>query len=209
MGPANLAIIRGMLASSATREWSTGALAHLGATSSVVATQTMQRLEALGLCEHEARGEWSVDPAALLDRFMSEYPGPRGSERYFYGDVDLHHFASRISSVFRGRVAISADVGPDALAPWRVPTTLVFYARPAVDVGAYEELVEVPTPGAANLVQVFPKDVSVFPPTTYGLSEFGGELALADPVQMIWDLDRLGGEDRDRAAHEMRQWLNR
>lgn len=210
MGPANLMIIRAILRRSSVREWSTGDLAGQAGTSPVVATQTMRKLEALALCSHAARGSWTVDSAALLDRFMSDYPGPQGSERYAYGDVDLRRLAVWLSSTHRTAIAVSADVGPDLLAPWRVPTTLIVYSRPTVKLPAGAGLVSVPTLGAANIVQIFPKDQTVFP--RVGLlapTPTQGDVHLADPVQMIWDLERLGGEDRERAAHEMRQWLNR
>jgi hypothetical protein len=35
----------------------------------------------------------------------------------------------------------------------------------------------------------------------------GVELPLADPTQMIGDLQDLGGADRLEAAREVRQWL--
>lgn len=209
LGPANLAIIRAVLGKSSTREWSTGDLAGFAGTSAVVVTQTMRKLEALGLCSHVSRGLWNVDSAALLDRFMSDYPGPLGTERYFYADVDLRKLAARLSSAYRVAVAVSADIGPDTLAPWRIPTTLIVYARPTVRLPADAGLVEVPSLGAANIVQVFPKDQTVFPRTSLLGTTEHGDLQLTDPVQMIWDLERLGGEDRERAAHEMRQWLNR
>jgi hypothetical protein len=210
MGPGNLSIIRTVLRRSARREWLTGELATDAGTSPVVVNQTMRRLAALGLCSHAARGTWLVDAAALLDRLMDDYPGPQGTERYFYGDVDLRWLAAGLTAAYRVSVAVSADVGPDLLAPWRVPTTLIVYCRQTVKMPTEVGLVAVPAIGAANIVQIFPKDQTVFPRT--GLlvpTSDRGDVQLADPVQMVWDLGRLGGEDREYAAHEMRQWLNR
>ncbi len=210
LGPANLVIIRTLLGGSATRDWTTGDIAVRTGASTVVVTQTMRKLEALALCSHSARGSWAVDSAALLDRFLGEYPGPQGAERYYYGDVDLYSVAAWLSASYRVAIAISADVGPDLVAPWRIPTTLIVYAQPTVRMPPDAGLVAVPSIGAANVVQIFPKDQSVFPRSSFlRAAAAHGDIQLADPVQMIWDLGRLGGEDRDHAAHEMRQWLNR
>jgi hypothetical protein len=209
MGPANLRIIRTVLGRSAIRDWATGALAQQTGASPAVVNQTMRKLGALDLCSHTARGWWAIDAAALLDRFMTDYPGPGGTERYYYGDADLRVLAVRLTSAYRVGVAVSADLGPDLIAPYRIPTTLVVYTRPNVKLAARGELVEVSTLGAANVVQVFPKDETVFPRESLLGSTTQGDVQLADPVQMIWDLERLGGEDRDNAVHEMRQWLNR
>jgi hypothetical protein len=35
----------------------------------------------------------------------------------------------------------------------------------------------------------------------------GTDVYMADPTQMIWDLQDLGGEDRLEAAGRLREWL--
>ena len=33
------------------------------------------------------------------------------------------------------------------------------------------------------------------------------EIPLADPIQMVWDLQDLGGAEREEAAGVMREWI--
>jgi hypothetical protein len=184
-------------------------LANASAKPPVTVIQTMRKLETLGLGSHEARGTWRIDSSALLDRFLAEYPGPGGSERYFYTAQDLRAAAAKLSHAYRVRVAISADVGPDLVAPRRIPSVLIVYAQATVVLSSkLPDAVEVNNVGQANIIQVFPRDETVFPPASFLVPMHQlGDVQLADPAQMIWDLQRLGGEDRDAAAFEMRRWL--
>lgn len=59
----------------------------------------------------------------------------------------------------------------------------------------------------ANVVARMPADWSVFPVPALVAAVQGGEVGLADPSQMIWDLSDLGGADRSDAAAELRTWL--
>jgi hypothetical protein len=59
----------------------------------------------------------------------------------------------------------------------------------------------------ANIIVRLPKDRSVFPDPAL-ISELAGtKMPLADPTQMIWDLQQLGGADRLEAADHLREWL--
>jgi hypothetical protein len=52
-----------------------------------------------------------------------------------------------------------------------------------------------------------PADQSVFPVPALVAEMSGVEVGLADPSQIIWDLDNLGGADRAEAAGRLREWL--
>lgn len=176
-------------------------------------SQVLRQLSDLGLAAKAADGRWRVtDRRALLDRFLDEYQGPRGSERYCYSldrPLDVARRASARSTA-QHPVVVSADVGPDQIRPWRVPDKLVLYTRASIDprdLGA----VPVDDRSAANVIVRMPQDGSVFPrvPLSATLDDgsAGSELLLADPVQMVWDLLDLGGDDRAEAAEELKRWI--
>jgi len=101
------------------------------------------------------------------------------------------------------RVAVSADLAPDLLAAWRHPTLTVVYATEALDLtslgfvraeGRVDATVLVRHTSDSTLLAAFepwPRSVDSVP--------------LVDPVQQIWDLHDLGGEDRLEAADRLRQ----
>lgn len=99
------------------------------------------------------------------------------------------------------RVAVSADLAPDLLAPWRHPTLTVIYADGAFDLtaagfvraeGRIDATAIVRHTSDTTLLAAF----KPWPPRVDGLP-------LADPVQQIWDLHDLGGADRVEAADRL------
>ena len=101
------------------------------------------------------------------------------------------------------RVAVSADLAPDLLAAWRHPTLTVIYTADALDLTAAGFMRAEGRVDATVLVrhttdslllascEPWPRDVDGIP--------------LVDPVQRIWDLHDLGGEDRAEAADRLRR----
>lgn len=176
-------------------------------------SQVLRQLSDLGLAAKSPDGRWRVtDRSALLDRFLDEYQGPRGSERYCYSLDRPLDVAVRASALSNDRypVVVSADVGPDRLRSWRVPDKVVVYTR--ADIGPRDlDAVPVDDRNAANVIVRSPQDGSVFPrvPLSVSLDEprAATELLLADPVQMVWDLFDLGGDDRAEAAQELKRWI--
>ena len=59
----------------------------------------------------------------------------------------------------------------------------------------------------ANVIMRNPRDRSVFPVPALVAELRGVEVPLADPSQLIWDLQNLGGADRLEAAGMLREWL--
>src|SRR5262249_23010560 len=97
------------------------ALAAQAGISQPRASQVLQQLHSLGLVDKPGQGRWEPRREALVDRFLAEYPGPGGSENYYYSldsPVDVAVRAGRASTPNRPIVA-SADVGPDLIVPWR------------------------------------------------------------------------------------------
>lgn len=184
------------------------ALAAQAKVSQPRASQVLRQLQSLQLVERTGSGQWRPHREALLDRFLAEYPGPGGSERYFYSldaptQVALH--AAHASTPQRP-VAVSADVGPDLIRAWRRPSLLILYVKHVID-PADLGLVEAQGRHDANVIIRMPDDQSVFPAHALVAQLSGAEIPLADPSQMIWDLEDLGGADRMEAAERLRQWL--
>ncbi len=189
--------------------WTTARLAALSGLAASAVSQVLSRLLALELVEHPRHGRWRARAKPLLHTFQREHRGFRGSEQAWYVLDSLDEVAARLSKTFAGKVALSADLAPDRLAPWRVPSKLIVYARRALD---QEELASaldgVSAKGRAdgNVFIRVPRDRGVF---LSDLSRLGVELELpiADPVQQLFDLLDLGGSDREEAGRVLEQWI--
>ncbi len=100
------------------------------------------------------------------------------------------------------RVAVSADLAPDLVAPWRHPTLTVVYADQPLDLtaagfvraeGRVDATTVVRHTGDTTLLAAFEPWARVV-----------DGIPVADPVQQIWDLHDLGGADRIEAANRLR-----
>jgi hypothetical protein len=79
--------------------------------------------------------------------------------------------------------------------------------RTAIATSAALGLVEAQGRHDANVILRMPADRSVFPVPPLAAGLRGAQIPLADPSQMIWDLQDLGGADRLEAAGRLRAWL--
>jgi hypothetical protein len=164
------------------------------------------RLRRAGLVDKTGPSTWSVDRSALLDAFVSQYRGPRGSERLLYTLDPLETAATRISELSRresgAAVALSGDIAADRIAPWRTPTTLLVYAPEPFSTDSLN-MIEATGRRDANVIVRYPQDTSVFgsePLIVTGLR-------IVDPTQVIWDLSDHNGSDRREAAERVASWL--
>jgi hypothetical protein len=209
-GSGSYAIIRALVGFSGGEDEEPGAtaLAAQAGISQPRASQVLHHLRDLKLVDISGHGRWEPHREALLDRFLAEYPGPGGSEHYYYtldSPVEVAVRAGGASTPVRP-IAASADVGPDLIVPWRRPSLVILYARHAVDPSDLE-LTDAQGRHDANVILRIPEDRSVFPvPALVGRVR-GNEVPLADPLQQIWDLQDLGGADRIEAAGRLREWL--
>jgi hypothetical protein len=165
-------------------------------------------LRDLKLVEKSPDGYWKPRQEALADRFLAEYPGPGGSEQYFYSlesPVAVAVRAGRVADAGHP-IVVSADVGPDLIEPWRKPSLVILYTKHAIN-PADLKLVSAQGSHDANVIVRMPNDRSVFPFHALVGQVQGNEVPLADPLQQIWDLQDLGGSDRLEAAGRLRQWL--
>lgn len=91
---------------------------------------------------------------------------------------------------------VSADDAPTRLAPWRTATVTVLYTDLPLDLSP-AGFVPTAAPGEATLIVRQVSDRSLLEPWPFAP---GGAPPLAHPLQQIWDLHHLGGEDRAEAA---------
>jgi hypothetical protein len=142
----------------------------------------------------------------LLDRFLAEYAGPKGSVQYFCGLGSPTEVAIDAARVLKDRAVASADVGPDLITPLRRPTRLILYAKDLFDPRPLG-LAHAQGGDDANVTVCIPSDRSVFAMPALNAEIRGVEIGLADPTQMIWDLEHLGGDDRSETAGALRTWV--
>jgi DNA-binding transcriptional ArsR family regulator len=209
-GSGSFAVIRALIrfGEGQQEEAGTTTLAAQAGVSQPRASQVLSRLRDHGLVERVEHGRWRPNRQALLDRFMAEYRGPGGSEWYFYTLDAPADVAVGAARSLGHQVALSADVGPDLIVPWRRPSTVILYVKRVPDMnGLGLELVDAQGRHDANVIVRMPADRSVFPVPALVAELHGVEIGLADPSQMLWDLDDLGGADRAEAAGRLREWL--
>lgn len=160
------------------------------------------------LVDISGHGRWRPRREALIDRFLAGYPGPGGSEQYYYTlspPVEIAVRAGRMHTPTRP-IVVSADVGPDLIVPWRRPSQVILYTKRAIDpldLGITDAQGRHDT----NVIMRIPEDRSVFPTPSLVGQVKGNEVPLADPLQQVWDLQDLGGADRIEAAGRLREWI--
>jgi hypothetical protein len=181
-------------------------LARIAGVSQPRASQCLADLERLDLVRRLNRSAREPDRAALWKAFLENYPGPGGTEQLKYSlESPLEAARMALSAVSRGdRIAFSADVGPDCLAPSRSSTHLVIYLSRSSD--PFRRIWTAAEGRAdANVIVRYPEDSTVF---GFGLDATvsGTALPLAHPTQMAWDLLELGGDDRQEAAEDLEEW---
>lgn len=189
-------------------KWTATSLAEAANVTQPRASQVLRKLEELELVDR-IRGRWRARAPELLDTFVRDYPGPGGSEVSLYGDTEPSEIAVQLFGTFDAdelHLAISADVGPDLIVPWRRPSMLVVYASTPFPL-AHLQLVPARGRSDANVLLRVPSDHSVFNAEQIEATFKGQRLALVDTTQMLWDLHDLGGDDRIEAADRLRQWL--
>ena len=209
-GSGSFAVIRALVGFSGgeDEEPRSTALAARAGISQPRATQILHHLHDLKLVDRSGHGRWEPRREVLLDRFLAEYPGPGGSEQYYYSldsPVDVAVRAGLMGTSGRPIVA-SADVGPDLIVPWRRPSLVILYAKHAID-PSHLGLTDAQGRHDANVIMRTPDDRSVFPSPALMAQVQGSDVPLADPLQQIWDLEDLGGADRIEAAGRLREWL--
>jgi Crp-like helix-turn-helix domain len=208
-------------------------LAELAGVTQARVSQTLKELSRAGLITPglgQRRHYAAADREQLRRRWLHSYPGPGGISTYWYGLDDPASQAKAVVTLLRERSAgdpsppvptagvdpalpaeplepvavVSGDVAADLVAPWRRPQRATVYARRGAD------LTEVGlTPAAdedATLELTVPRDPGVWPVVAGqpGWTRHGHlDLPLADPLQILWDVQRAPGPDRDEAVERL------
>lgn len=140
-----------------------------------------------------------ADRAALLDRWLQEYPGPGGHEAGWHGlDAPATQARTALAVAWDQDTGalVSGDVAADLLAPWQLPRTARLYVDRPVDLSRHH-LVPAPLE-EASLILREPRD-----PTLWLLAEHRRGLLVADPLIVLRDLTRQPGAEE--AADRLRE----
>jgi hypothetical protein len=156
------------------------------------------------LANHEIDIEHLDDPEQrrrLVDLYVRYHRPYAVSESLFYGlDPVYEQVRLVIEAASRQdvRVTVSADLAPDLVAPWRTPTLTVVYAEAPLNL---EPSLFVPAMarGEATLLIRHVSDDSLLDPWPTSRPD----IPIVHPVQQVWDLYDLGGEDRIEAAQRL------
>lgn len=162
------------------------------------------------LAEHDAvtatPDGYVGDPAKLLDLYAARArPHLIEPESCWYSTRPLTEQARHVLALARDRkagMAVSADLAPDLIAPWRHPTVTIAYVSAPVPI---EDAGLVPAEGRADasLIVRWTDDDGLLSPADPWRGEVDGT-PVTDPCQQWWDLLDLGGEDRAEAADRLR-----
>ncbi len=207
-GSGSLGIIRYLIdiTETETNGHSATALAAQAGVSQPRASQVLHQLLDLEVVERTRSRRWLPHRAELLDRFLADYRGPGGSERFLYSLDPPNEAAARAASLGHAHVAVSADVGPDLITSWRRPTIAIIYADAEIEAATIGAVDAVGADDASIILRI-PADRSVFPSPSLAATYKNTEIPLAAVTQQIWDLEQLGGADRLEAAENLRTWL--
>lgn len=203
-GPGTSAIVRALVAASAPV--SQVELASLIGVSQPRVSQVLARLSKARAVDSTEEGH-SGRPDQLIELYLADHrPALAEADVAWYSLQPMREQVERACAHARStstRVAVSADLAPDLLTAWRHPTLTVIYTAEALDLTA------------AGFVQAEGRvDATVLVRhTTDSLLLAACEpwprvvdsIPVVDPVQQIWDLHDLGGEDRAEAASRLRQ----
>lgn len=158
------------------------------------------------LVSRSTDGWQAKDRTGLWERFMAEYSGPGGFSTYWYALDAVIEQSSVVAAAGADagiEVLASGDSAADALAPWRIPTRAVVYARSSI---ALEKLGFAQTSRErATLQFTVPADHTIWATAASWARRTGS--ATADPVIAAWDVARTGGPDAVDAVGHLRDFV--
>ena len=144
-----------------------------------------------------------ADQRARLVLLYALHHAPAVVTETLWYDIDPSHeqVARAVAYLVEaGAVAVvSADAAPDFVAPWRSPTLTVIYTNLDVPLDS-AGFVPAMARGEASIVLRHVSDPSLLEPWQ---APREAPFPLAHPLQQIWDLRDLGGEDRFEASERL------
>jgi hypothetical protein len=201
-GPGTSALVRALIA--ATRPVTQVELAKLVGVSQPRVSQVLGRLQKSSAVTSTTDG-YVGRRKQLIDLYVENHrPALVGAEIPWYSLRPMHEQVDTLfvhATSTGTRVAVSADLAPDLLAPWRHPTLTIVYADDALDLTA-AGFVRAEGRVDATAIVRHTSDTTLLAAFEPWKRHVDG-LPLADPVQQIWDLHDLGGADRVEAADRL------
>jgi hypothetical protein len=207
-----LTAVRGLLEDAPVRQRE---LAARAGTSQARVSQVLSGLVGQALVERGPRGWAPTSWEALLDWWLDHYPGHRGASSYWYSLDDLR---TQTRTTMRALAAVdgsdpvlSGDMAADLLTPWRHPLRVTIYAHRLTDL-SHHGFVPAVAAEEATLVLHAPRDRGVWSDRPWTRDLDGHPTALADVLQILWDLvavprpDNAEAATRFRAAVRERRW---
>jgi len=144
-----------------------------------------------------------ADQRARLVHLYALHHAPAVVTETLWYDIDPSHeqVARAVAYLVEVGAAavVSADAAPDFVAPWRSPTLTVIYTdldAPLDPAGFVPAMAR----GEASIVLRHVSDPSLLEPWQ---APREAPFPLAHPLQQIWDLRDLGGEDRFEASERL------
>jgi hypothetical protein len=205
-GPGTSAVVRALVA--AERALTQTELASMVAVSQPRVSQVVKMLTDAGAVTSRPSG-FVGRRAKLIDLYVARHrPTVTQPDVPWYSTRSMRDQAIRCRDLARTSntpVAFSADLAPDLMVPWRHPTLTVLYARSLLDLGPAGFVPAEGRGDASLLVRVVtdPTLLVPFDPWPRAVDE----VPITDPVQQVWDLHDLGGEDRREAADRLRRYI--
>lgn len=185
---ATLTTVRSLLADAPLRQQE---LADRAGVSQARVSQVLSPLTAAGLVRRDPAGYQPVDSDALADWWLDRYPGHRGASSYWHSLDDLRTqvraTTGALAAVEGSAPVLSGEVAADLIAPWRRPVHAVIYAHRLPDLAGLG-FVPAATATDATLVLHAPKDPGVWPAHPWTRDIDGQPIALADRMQILFDL---------------------
>lgn len=170
------------------------------------ASQVVRTLGEVGAVSTSARG-YRGRRARLLDLYVKRSrPHLVEPETFWFSlrpMIEQAQAIARAADVVAATIAVSADLGPDLLVPWRHPTITAIYSSKRLhldDAG----FVPAEGPADASVIVRHTDDPTLLTPSPGWVATIDG-IPLTDPVQQWRDLLDLGGEDRTEAASRLRR----
>ncbi len=149
-------------------------------------------------------GVKTQEPAKLLERWVTNYPGAGGQQFGWYSldpVVQQTQQAVGEAQLLGARPLISGDVAADRLMPWKLPTRSKIYVDSPVD------LVDcgfVPVPLVeATLITCIPEDPTVWRLISIGAFTIYEDMDLADAALVYWDVLNSNDVDSQEAAEHL------
>lgn len=203
-GPGTSAIVRALVAT--TAPMTQVELASLVGVSQPRVSQVLRRLADASTIRSSTDG-YVGRRGRLIDLYVADHrPALAGVDVPWYSLVPMREQVRRLcdhANATSTRVTVSADLAPDLLASWRHPTLTVVYTDNPLDLTAAGFVRAEGRVDATVLVR-HTKDSTLLAAFEPWPRQRDG-LPLADPLQQIWDLHDLGGEDRIEAADRLRR----